>query len=108
MDVIAHLERMAGLSAEMRAAAQANDWDRLAAIESEMAALRDMLMAREPGGRQSEALPESELLRKAALIEQILADSDEVRKHTDPHLESTRKLLAGVVLDQNVRKAYGV
>lgn len=101
------LQQMATHSREMVVAARANDWERLAELEHAVAGLRNAWMADEPTGRQPAGLSEDEQRLKATLIEQMLADDIEVRLHAEPFLESTRKLLSGAVLDNNVRKAYG-
>lgn len=100
-------EQMLALAGEMLAAARANDWDLLGALEQQMASLRDELMREEPPGQQPEHLGDEALKRKAEIIAQTLALLAETREHTDPVLESTRKLLSGAVRDNNVRKAYG-
>ncbi|MDT3668879.1 MAG: flagellar protein FliT [Aromatoleum sp.] len=107
MNALSLFESMATTSANMLGAARANDWDRLATLEREVAALRDELMRIEPNGRQSEALGEGEQLRKAALVAQMLDNDREIRRHVEPWLASTRKLLSGSSRERAVRAAYG-
>ncbi len=100
-------ESMHRLSAQMADLAEANDWDRLAAAEREMAALRNELARQEPMLRQAEALSDGELARKAQLITAMLANDRTVRQHVEPWLQSTRKLLSGAARGRAVRAAYG-
>ncbi|KON80236.2 flagellar protein FliT [Azoarcus sp. PA01] len=98
---------MSILSAAMVEAAQANDWDRLVALEHEMAAIRVELMRIEADGRQPAEQSEADAARKAALITAMLRNDEEIRRHVEPWLASTRKLLAGAQRDRAVRSAYG-
>lgn len=107
MTTLALFESMAATSAGMVEAAQANDWDRLAMLEREMAKVRDELMRIEPNGRQAGALTEAEQRRKATLAAQMIVDDREIRRHVEPWLESTRQLLTGSVRERAVRAAYG-
>lgn len=107
MNALSLFESMAASSADMVDAARANEWDRLATLEREMAAVRDELMRLEPNGRQSDGLTPPEQLRKAALAAQMLDDDREIRRHVEPWLASTRKLLSGSSRERAVRAAYG-
>lgn len=107
MSALALLESMAEVSAAMVEAARANDWDRLTGLERESATLRDALMRLEPAGRQQPGLTEAERQRKAALAARILDNDREIRRHVEPWLESTRKLLSGSARERAVRNAYG-
>lgn len=101
------IESMHGLSVSMVAAAQANDWDELVRLEHDMARLRGELARLEPNGRQAEDLSDAEQQHKAALIAAILDYEQEIRRHVDPWLASTRKLLAGSTRANAMRNAYG-
>ncbi len=81
-------EEMSILSAQMVEAARANDWDRLIALEQAVAKLRAMLM-----NDDNNALTESELESKTRLIQRILEDDAEVRRHTEPWMERLRHFL---------------
>ncbi len=107
MNTLSLFESMATTSANMLDAARANDWDRLATLEREMAAMRDELMRLEPNGRQSDGLTAPEHLRKVTLVEQMLDNDREIRRHVEPWLASTRKLLSGSSRERAVRAAYG-
>ena len=106
MTTLRLFESMAAISASMVEAAQTNDWDQFAALEREMARVRDELMRIEPNGRQSGAHTEGEQSRKAALAAQMLDNDREIRRHVEPWLASTRKLLCGSSRERAVRAAY--
>lgn len=81
-------EEMSLLSARMAAAARARDWDNLVELEQGVNALRMALLA----------LPDSDaaaadLARKHNLIQRILEDDAEVRRHTEPWMERVRDFL---------------
>lgn len=101
------IESMSALSTAMVEAARANDWDRLAALELQLAAVREEIARLEPGGRQSEALSDDERRRKAALIAQILTDGEEVRTHVVPWMDSARRVLSADARARTMRAAYG-
>ncbi len=75
-------EEMSRLSSRMAAAARAGDWDRLIELERATRSLRDALLAIDDG---SEAA--TDLARKHGLIQRILDDDAEVRRHTEPWME---------------------
>lgn len=99
-------ESILQLSNQMVAAAAANDWDLLCALESEVTALRERLQREDPPVLQA-SLDEQTRQRKAGLIRQILADDREIRTHTEPWMESVKNLLAGNAQQRSVQKAYG-
>lgn len=82
-------EEMGRISAQMVEAARAGDWDGLIALETGVARLRDQLfvMPAETG-----IGPEA-MLRRRQLIERILDDDAEIRRHTEPWMEHLRHLL---------------
>lgn len=77
------------LSQRMVNAAQANDWDRLVELERRVVALRDKLIAADA----SLALSTPDLRHKQCLIQQILEDDAEIRRHTEPWMERMRQYL---------------
>ncbi len=78
----------------MAEAARANDWEKLAALEREAAALRRQVMARNSDlSLTGSALPESIRAVVARGIERVLELDAEIRSHTDPFLASVSKLL---------------
>jgi flagellar protein FliT len=87
----------------MADAARANDWDRLSALERDVATLRNAFIAR---ADSSAPLP-VEGSTVAGGIGRILELDAEIRSHADPFLAAVRKLLSGGVRDRSVRSAYG-
>jgi flagellar protein FliT len=88
-------EEISALSARMVEAARRGDWDGLVDLERHVATLRDGLVAEAaPVQTDSpEAIPEAARVR--VLIQQILDDDAEVRRHTEPWMEQVRLLLSG-------------
>jgi flagellar protein FliT len=84
-------EEMSALSARMVEAAQAHDWDKLIHLEKSVAALRQTLQADDDNASLTTA--EAEI--KHALIQRILDDDAEIRRHTEPWMERLRRFLGG-------------
>lgn len=95
-------EEISALSARMVAAAQANDWDALIDLERGVAGLRDTLMTAD----DAISTP-IDLERKRDLIQRILEDDAEVRRHTEPWMEQVRHFLGSANRRQQVERAYG-
>lgn len=104
---LTRLQNMVDLSLAMVEAARANDWERLIDLENAVALLRNAWQVEEPAGQQPAGLTAEEQRIKAELIGQMLAADAEVRTHTTPFLEVTRKLLSGSVKGRAMRNAYG-
>lgn len=96
-------QQMNALSARMVEAARANDWDLLIDLERDVAALRAALMAED-----AEILAPDEIERKRRLIQNILQDDAEVRRHTEPWMEQVRRFLGGDIRKRQVDQAYGI
>ena len=96
-------QQMHILSTRMVEAARANDWDQLIDLERNVAALRDALMAED-----NETLAPEEIKLKRHLIQSILQDDAEVRRHTEPWMEQVRRFLGGDVRKRQVDQAYGI
>ena len=107
MSPLALFESMHALSSTMVAAAQANDWDQLAAVEQQMAEVRNEVMRADQQGTQAAPLSDADAARKQTLINEMLENDREIRRHVEPWLASTRKLLSSAVRDRTVRAAYG-
>lgn len=84
-------EQMSLLSSSMVAAVRARDWDRLTELERDAGCLRDTLTTA-PEGSESLA---ADLARKHSLIQRILDDDAEVRRHTEPWMERVCQFLGG-------------
>jgi flagellar protein FliT len=108
MSTLSLYEQMSGLSAEMAVAARENDWDRVSALEGEITRLRNTLLAADPLDRAPAPMSDIERRKKADLIKRILADDREVRRHTEPWMESVRTMLGGASRGRAMRAAYSV
>lgn len=95
-------EQMCALSNRMVEAARTNDWDQLIDLERHVASLRQDLMAED-----NEMLDPGKLDQKRQLIQKILQDDAEIRRHTEPWMEQVRHFLGGGARKQQVDKAYG-
>jgi len=95
-------EQIHALSTRMVEAARANDWDQLIDLEHNVADLRATLLAEE-----SNPLDPAEVEQKRRLIQYILRDDAEVRRHTEPWMEQVRRFLGGDARKQRVDRAYG-
>jgi flagellar protein FliT len=96
-------EAMSTLSARMVEAARSQDWANLVALEKSVAALRQTLLADDDSSRLSAA----EIDLKHALIQRILDDDAEIRRHTEPWMEHLRKYLGDSAQRRQVGRAYG-
>lgn len=95
---------MSALSTRMVEAARASDWDSLIALEKSVSALRDQLMADEDSGTN---LTPDDALCKAAIIQRILDDDAEIRRHTEPWMEQLRAYLSAGARRKQIAQAYG-
>lgn len=80
-------EEMNALSTRMAEAARASDWETLAELERSVVALRDTLP------ENDDSLSDAELQKKALLIQRILDDDAEIRRHTEPWMEHLCRFL---------------
>lgn len=96
-------QEISALSSRMVEAAQANDWDRLVGLEKSITALRNILMADDDNA----SLTPDDRSLKAALIQRILDDDAEIRRHTEPWMEHVRQFLGGSSQRRRVENAYG-
>lgn len=80
-------EEMNALSSRMAEAARAKDWETLRQLARSVAALRDSLVDND------EALSDAELQQKTMLIQRILDDDAEIRRHTEPWMEHVCRFL---------------
>ena len=84
-------------------AARANDWDQLGHLERSVASLRDGLSGEDDNASLS--LPELDL--KHGLIQRILDDDAEIRRHTEPWMEQVRRFLGGRPAREQAERSYG-
>ena len=95
-------EEMSLLSSRMVEAARASEWDNLIELERGVAGLRNTLMATP----EDSNTPTADLARKHSLIQRILENDAEVRRHTEPWMEHVRKYLGDSTRRRDVQKAY--
>ncbi len=95
-------EQMCALSSRMVEAARANDWNRLIDLEHSVEGLRNTLLQ----DVDSAASP-FEVKRKYDLIQRILRDDAEVRRHTEPWMEQVRRFLTGTLRKRPADSIYG-
>lgn len=100
---ISRYQQISTLSTQMVEAARAGDWDNLVVLERAVVVLRDALMTDDDNG----ALSEQDLELKAQLIQRILDNDAEVRRHTEPWMEHLRQFLGGASKRRQVERAYG-
>jgi flagellar protein FliT len=96
-------EEMSTLSARMVEAARASDWENLIQLEKSVVALRRALAADDDNNR----LTPGEIDVKRALIQRILDDDAEIRRHTEPWMEQLRQFLGGNARRKQAESAYG-
>ena len=94
-------EEISALSTRMVAAAQSGDWDNLIELEQGVAKLRDTLLV------TSENLSLQDAERKRILIQRILDDDAEIRRHTEPWMEQLRQFLGDASRRKRVERTYG-
>lgn len=99
---IEKLQEMRALSARMVEAAQAHDWEQLVDLERSVSSLRDSL-----SGEDNNIVSRDDQTLKAALIQRILDDDAEIRRHTEPWMEHVRQFLGDGARQRQVEKAYG-
>ena len=80
-------QEMNALSSRMAAAARAGDRESLNRLARSVAGLRQSLQ------ENDDNLSAAELQQKAALIQRILDDDAEIRRHTEPWMENLCRFL---------------
>ncbi|MDP2821783.1 MAG: flagellar protein FliT [Sulfuritalea sp.] len=94
-------ETMSLLSSRMVEAARAHDWDKLIELERDVICLRSTLMTTP---EDSDPLA-ADLAGKHSLIQRILEDDAEVRRHTEPWMERVCQFLGDTDRLRDLRKA---
>lgn len=107
MSTIHLLESMHALSISMVEAARANAWEQLAALEEEMATLRDEAIRLNAALAPDAPDNEADTRHRAELLTAMLDNNREIRAHVEPWLASTRKVLSTNAMERAVRAAYG-
>ena len=101
--ILVAYERIARLTGQMLAAAEASQWDRLTTLEEECSTLFDPLLV-EPERAAPATLEYRQ--RKAELIRSILADDARIRALVEPRLEDLSALLGATRQKQKLNRAY--
>lgn len=96
-------EEMSALSARMVEAARSQDWENLIALEKSVVVLRQTLTADDDNSR----LTDREIELKRALIQRILDDDAEIRRHTEPWMEKVRRFLGDDAQRKRSERAWG-
>lgn len=102
--VIANYEALAVITAQMRSAAECSEWDRLISVETQ----RTTLLAQMKPLDATVALDPAAQQRKAQLIEKVLADDAQTRKHTQVWMNQLQLNIDSNGNELRVRQAYGV
>jgi flagellar protein FliT len=97
-------EEMSALSSRMVEAARSGNWDDLIALEKSVSSLRDQLMMDDDPNAN---LSPEQSLRKALIIQHILDDDAEIRRHTEPWMEQLRAYLSSGARRKQIAQAYG-
>ncbi len=95
-------EEMSLLSSRMVEAARASAWDNLKELEQRIADLRNRLLT----AAEDSNAPATDLAHKHSLIQRILEDDAEVRRHTEPWMEHLCHLLSDSARRRDILKAY--
>ena len=101
LQAIAAFESISTFTGEMTEAARAGEWDRLAALERRCAAVVATLKAAPP----IQLSPEMQR-QKVELIQKILADDAEIRRHTEPWMKKVQTFLGSAGMTRRLRQAY--
>ena len=105
MNALGLYESMKDVSAQMVLAAEQADWDTLVDLEKRLAHIRDQAMQEDTPNMQH-ALDEATRSRKIELIQAILANDREIRRHTEPWMASMRELLGAQSRSQILQRVY--
>ena len=97
-------QEMSALSARMVEAARSQNWEQLVSLERSVSSLRAALLADDD---DNVGLDAGERVVKAALIQRILDDDAEIRRHTEPWMEHVRRFLGDANQRRVVERAYG-
>lgn len=106
-EVLAIYENVAYLTAEMKSAAQARDWEKLAELESRCSTHMAVLKVQETMSDGKQALPADIKQKKISIIQQILADDRAIREITEPWMQELSKLISSTSNARKLTQSYG-
>ena len=95
-------QKICALSAQMVEAARVSNWEQLVNLERDVAALRDGLIDED----DNNSLSLEELDVKHGLIQRLLDDDAEIRRHTEPWMEQVRRFLGGYTSREKLERNY--
>jgi flagellar protein FliT len=104
-EVVAVYETMAGITDQMLAAANANDWERLAQLEHQCAACVRQLKANEALGQP---LAAAERAKKVTAIRAMLASDRKIRDLTQPWMAKLSAMISNKTVERRIARAYGL
>jgi flagellar protein FliT len=96
-------EKVAHITAEMRVAAQANDWELLAKLEDDCSQHVGTLREFESPSE----LPHDLKSKKISIIKQILADDRAIREITEPWMLKLSNLMQSSSTSRKLSQSYG-
>lgn len=102
MDPLTRYRAMREISSQMLAAAQANDWQELAALERKMSSQREALRVLGVAG-----LSPTDRGKASELIREILEEDLRIREIVEPWLDSLRTLLERPPRRRDLQSTYG-
>lgn len=94
-------EAIGAASRRMLEAARAGDWDGLIEAESRCAAL-----VAEARSRPAPPLAGEEQRRKREILQQVLADDAEIRRHLQPRLAALEEMLSAAGAKRRAHRRY--
>jgi flagellar protein FliT len=100
-EILAAFQSISSLTGEMREAARVGEWDRLAGLEHNCAAI----VAQLRDAPSAQLSPDMQR-RKVELIHKILADDAEIRAYTEPWIRRVQTLLGDASMARRVHQAY--
>ena len=102
-EVLTEYTAVAELTAQMRAAAEAGDWDQLIVLEQQCAAKVSMLKASEPPA----PLVGESRHRKVEAIRKMLDDDRKIRDLPTPWMAKLSALINNTGAERRLASAYG-
>lgn len=103
LDMIAIYEKVASISSQMLTAAQNNDWDKLALLESACTE-QITILKRDP---QKMPLTVEQRGHKVRIIQTILENDRRIRDITDPWMSELSTLMHSASAERKLNRAYG-
>ncbi len=104
--ILSQYAAMAGITGQMLAAARAEDWDGLAALETQCSALVSALQQDDALAAMS-ALTPQQRQQNAALIGQMLADDGEIRSLIAARMTHLSNQMHSASTERKLSRVYG-